>query len=78
MRKKVLIIKNIAREGPGIIGNLLKERNINYTVIDLDKGETFPSPKDYSAIVSWAGRTAPMITLRKWSPNYKGSKKPFP
>ncbi|MEK6563535.1 MAG: type 1 glutamine amidotransferase [Candidatus Omnitrophota bacterium] len=55
MKKIVLIVKNITREGPGIIENLLKERNINYTVIDLDKGETFPHPQDYSALVVMGG-----------------------
>lgn len=39
MEKKILIVQNITREGPGIIEGLLKERNINYTTVDLDKGE---------------------------------------
>ena len=55
MEKRILIVKNIIREGPGIIENLLQERNINYTVIDLDKGEAFPHPQDYSALVVMGG-----------------------
>ncbi len=55
MENKILIVQNITREGPGIIEGLLKERNINYTLIDLNKGQAFPSPKDYSALVVLGG-----------------------
>lgn len=55
MEKRILIVQNITREGPGIIEDLLKEQNINYTVIDLDKGEAFPHPQDYSALVVMGG-----------------------
>lgn len=55
MEKRILLVQNITREGPGIIEGLLKEQDINYTVIDLDKGQSFPSPKDYSALVVLGG-----------------------
>lgn len=55
MDKKIFIVKNISREGPGIIEALLKEQNIPYTIIDLDKGHAFPHPKDYRALVVLGG-----------------------
>ncbi len=53
--KKVLIVKNIIREGPGIIGLLLEEKGIPYEVVDLERGETFPLPKDYGAVIVLGG-----------------------
>ena len=55
MKKKILIVKNITREGPGIIEGLLKEWDIAYGIIDLDKGEAFPSPSAYAAIIVLGG-----------------------
>lgn len=55
MDKKILIVKNISREGPGIIEILLKEQDIPYTIIDLDKGQAFPHPRDYRALVVLGG-----------------------
>jgi GMP synthase-like glutamine amidotransferase len=53
--KEVLIIKNITREGSGIIENVLKERNIGFTIIDLDKKESFPDPTNYGAVFILGG-----------------------
>lgn len=55
MAKKILIIKNIAREGPGLLEEILKERGIEYTTIDLTKEENFPPPENYSAIAVLGG-----------------------
>lgn len=55
MDKKILIVKNISREGPGIIEALLKEQGIPYAIVDLDKGHAFPHLKDYSALVVLGG-----------------------
>ncbi|MBI3335575.1 MAG: type 1 glutamine amidotransferase [Candidatus Portnoybacteria bacterium] len=55
MNKKVLIVKNITREGPGIIEELLREGKIPYEIADLHKGESFPSPKNYAALVVLGG-----------------------
>ena len=65
MEKRILIVKNISREGPGIIESLLQEQDINYTVIDLDKGEAFPSPQDYSALVVMGGPDSANDTTEK-------------
>ena len=65
MKKIILIVKNISREGPGIIESLLQEQDINYTVIDLDKGEAFPPPQDYSALVVMGGPDSANDTSEK-------------
>ena len=65
MEKRILIVKNISREGPGIIESLLQEQDINYTVIDLDQGEAFPPPQDYSALVVMGGPDSANDTSEK-------------
>src|SRR3989338_1681950 len=51
---KVLVAKNISREGSGLIGEMLKEKNIYVDEVDLCKTD-FPSPKDYSAVFVMGG-----------------------
>ncbi|MBI4177625.1 MAG: type 1 glutamine amidotransferase [Candidatus Aenigmarchaeota archaeon] len=53
--EKVLVVKNIAREGPGLLGKILSERGIGYDVVDADAGEPFPSPVDYAAVCVLGG-----------------------
>lgn len=53
--KKVLIIQNITREGPGLLERLLREVAVNYEIIDLDKGDVFPDPTNYAALVVMGG-----------------------
>ncbi len=55
MEKEILIVKNIPREGPGLLEEELKNHNIKYTIIDLDQGENFPSPENYGAVVVFGG-----------------------
>jgi GMP synthase-like glutamine amidotransferase len=55
LNKEVLIIKNSNSEGPGMLQGILDERKINYTIIDLDKGDSIPSPEKYTAIVVLGG-----------------------
>ena len=55
MPKKILIVKNITREGPGLLEELLREKGIKYKIIDLNKEESFPAPKNYSAVVVLGG-----------------------
>ena len=52
---KVLIIKNISREGPGLLQNILLENDILYDVIDLDIKEKIPATDSYSAVVVFGG-----------------------
>lgn len=55
MEKEILIVKNITREGPGLLEEELKERNIGYTIVDIDQGENFPLVKNYGAVVVLGG-----------------------
>jgi len=52
---KVLIAKNITREGPGLLKEVLNEHGISYDIVDLNKGEQFPSPVEYSAVCVFGG-----------------------
>lgn len=52
---KVLIIKNIAREGPGLLQEALDSHGIAYGIADLDKGEPFPDPRAYDALFVLGG-----------------------
>lgn len=55
MGKEVVIIKNITREGPGLIEVVLKESGIKYTIIDLVQGQNFPPVDNYKAVVVLGG-----------------------
>lgn len=52
---KVLIVKNISHEGPGLLAGLLEKHDLSYDLIDLDEGEAFPSPSGYKAVVVLGG-----------------------
>ena len=52
---ELLIVKNITREGPGLLQQVLEEANISFDVVDLDIGEAFPTPTDYKALVVLGG-----------------------
>src|SRR3989344_5511978 len=52
---EVLIVKNISREGPGLIELLLKARKIHHRIIDLERGEKFSNPESYRAVVVLGG-----------------------
>lgn len=53
--KPVLIIKNITREGPGLLANILEKQAIPYQVVDLSLGESLPAVTDYGAVVILGG-----------------------
>ena len=55
MEKEILIVKNISREGPGLLIEELKKRSIPFTVVDLNKGQEFPSAVNYGAVVVLGG-----------------------
>lgn len=55
MRSEILIVENISREGPGILQEILDEKNISYKIIDLNKNENLPDPEDFSAVVVLGG-----------------------
>ena len=51
MEKEILIIKNISREGGGLLEEELKVRNIRHIIIDLNQGGKFPPVENYGAVV---------------------------
>lgn len=53
--KKILIVQNITREGPGLIKEVLNSHNLSYDLVDLSKGDLFPSPKGYAALIILGG-----------------------
>ena len=48
-------MKNVNREGPGLLALLLDHHGIGYDVVDLDKDEVFPDPTKYAAMVVLGG-----------------------
>lgn len=56
MDKKILIIQNITREAPGLLSEIIKEKDIKYDVVDLSKDETLPEDiSEYKALVVLGG-----------------------
>jgi GMP synthase (glutamine-hydrolysing) len=53
--KEILIIKNITREGPGILGEILTEHGIKNKIIDLSLEEKISSVENYAAVVVLGG-----------------------
>jgi GMP synthase (glutamine-hydrolysing) len=53
--KKMLIVKNIKREGPGLLEGVLKANTIAFDLVDLDAGQDFPPPQSYQALVVLGG-----------------------
>jgi GMP synthase-like glutamine amidotransferase len=50
-----LIVQNIAREKPGIIGSMLAENGISSQIIDADSDAELPEPTGYSAVIILGG-----------------------
>jgi len=55
MQKEVLIVKNITREGPGLLEEILREQGIFYRIVDMDKGDNFPPMGGFGAVVVLGG-----------------------
>lgn len=52
---KVLVIKNISREGPGILKNVLDKNRISYDIVEPGSGEYIPDTLEYSAVFVFGG-----------------------
>src|SRR5437868_3410493 len=52
---RVLIVKNVTREGPGLLAVLLNRHEIGYDVVDLNMVDAFPDPTSYDALVVLGG-----------------------
>ncbi len=55
MHHKLLIVKNVTHEGPGLLEPLLSELGIASHTVDLSKEEEFPDPRNYKALVVLGG-----------------------
>ena len=54
----VLIVKNIAAEGPGTIEDHLRSQGLPSTVIDLRRGDPLPDPGSFTHLVIMGGPMA--------------------
>lgn len=54
MPKEILIIKNISHEGPGLLQELLVQRNIPYLLVEAE-GQPLPDPESFEAVVVLGG-----------------------
>ncbi len=53
--KKILILKNETREGPGIIGDLIDEYGIGKHITNLCAGESAGNPEEFGAVIVLGG-----------------------
>ncbi len=51
----IIILKNETTEGPGIIEDILLEKKIDYSIIDLDHGEKLPENFDFDGVIVLGG-----------------------
>jgi GMP synthase-like glutamine amidotransferase len=54
----VLILKNIANEGPGTIEEYLREERISYSIVDLRPGERLPDVNHFTHLIIMGGPMA--------------------
>lgn len=72
---KVLIVKNIARESPGLLMEILEENKIEFYIYEYEKDRVFPSPEDYGAIFVFGGPDSANDETEKMIKEIKGVKK---
>jgi GMP synthase (glutamine-hydrolysing) len=51
MKKKICILKNIYREGPGLIVDVLTENKIKYQIIELDRMDKIQTVDKFGAYI---------------------------
>lgn len=52
---ELLIVQNISREGPGLLEQVLRDENVAFDLVDLDKGQEMPVLDGYKALVVLGG-----------------------
>lgn len=83
VKKKVLIIKNISREGPGAIEKILQENLIFYDVTDLSVDDRLPDSKNYGTLIVMGGpdsandKTKKIENEIRFIKKWIAAKKPF-
>ncbi len=55
MTKPILVVQHIAHEGPGLLAGVLEEHSISSITVDLSKGERYPDPRNFSAVITLGG-----------------------
>lgn len=55
MDRKILIIQNITRERPGLLSQVISEKNIQFDLVDLSRGDKLPDFSAYSALIVLGG-----------------------
>jgi GMP synthase (glutamine-hydrolysing) len=55
MMKEILILKNISREGPGLIEVILREHNLKFKIIEPDQITNIKSPETLGALIVLGG-----------------------
>ncbi len=53
--KKIYVLENISREGPGYLGDLMDQKQIAYEIIDLTKKQSFPAISQVAALIVMGG-----------------------
>lgn len=61
----LLIVKNISREGPGILKSVLDENDIHYDIIDLQREDMLPDILNYDAVIALGGPDSANDTTEK-------------
>ena len=51
----MLVLKNAAREGPGLLGEILQELGIECDIVELEHGQSIPRLEGYAALVVLGG-----------------------
>ncbi|TGC07447.1 type 1 glutamine amidotransferase [Methanolobus halotolerans] len=72
---KVLVVKNIPEEGPGILKDIMDVNRILYDIIDLDSGEIFPDPQKYAAVLVFGGPDSANDSTEKMNDELKKVRK---
>lgn len=55
MPKKILFLKNISHENPGLLLEIAVAENLAYDVVDLDRGEPIPQLQNYGVLIVLGG-----------------------
>lgn len=68
---RALIVTNILREQPGTILEVLQKRGWETTIVNLDQGDSFPSPHGYHALIVMGGPPSANDTAEQtpWMPD---------
>lgn len=52
---KVLIVKNVNREKPGLVRTILQENKVPFTIFNPRRDYKFPDPREYAAVIVFGG-----------------------